>query len=217
MNDGLRKCQEPMPEQQPKETPNSKSTLDRYHVLDLKKIACTKCSKPVIEWKVWDICMNRLNNKMSHEWHVAINQFNTEKTEPWVHWMYEAKNLADEVPRMILLFERERTDKLEKLHQQCSHQEPVKLKENFLSCCLGKRCSECPYLKAIELAKLSPEEIDQAKAWTCATHILTESGAQEFLDTSEGYILTEGDKLYWKNVYDSMAAMEDENSFDPEE
>jgi hypothetical protein len=157
--------------------------------------------------------MDRLDSKTAHAWHVAINQFNWPKLgKEWAGFMYDAKDLADEVARMALLFQQERTNGLRTIHQQCSRSEPVKLKENFLSCCLGKRCSQCPFLQALEVAELPAEEIDKAKAWTCAAHILMEKGKQQFLDTSEGYILTEDDKLYWSNVYASLAAGDDSDN-----
>jgi len=52
----------------------------------------------------------RLDHRFSHEWHVAINQFHDGKiwSPDWRRWMYEAKTMADEVPRMAMLFKRER-------------------------------------------------------------------------------------------------------------
>jgi hypothetical protein len=42
------------------------------------------------------------------------------------------------------------------------------------------------------------------QAWTCAAHILEECG-KRLIDTTEGYLMTEDDKMYWINVYSSMA------------
>jgi hypothetical protein len=54
---------------------------------------------------------------------------------------------------------------------------------------------------------MSAEEKDQAKAWTCAAHIEYEKGKRSgILDDSEGYVLHEGDKIYWQNVYESLAS-----------
>ena len=49
--------------------------------------------------------MDRIKYPMSHEWHVAINRHHggTLGAPGWKRWMYEAKSLADEVPRMVLL------------------------------------------------------------------------------------------------------------------
>jgi len=147
--------------------------------------------------------MERLTSDVSHEWHVAINKFSTEKvdTSDWPHFMYEAKSVADEVPRMASMFKQEREGRLRQSHQQCSHSAPEPVADNHLSCALGKRCSECPYLIALDNAKLSPEQIDAAKAWTCATHILMNGGDAAM----EGYLLTEDDKMFWQKTYQGMA------------
>src|ERR1700722_20407837 len=135
--------------------------------------------------------MERLNSRFSHEWHVAINKFNVGKqgTGDWQSFMYEAKAAADEVPRLATLFQMERLGKLPAVHQQCSCCPPEPVPSNHLICCLGTKCSECPMLKALDAADLSADEIDTAKSWTCATHIISKGG-----DVSgEGFILTVDD------------------------
>lgn len=57
--------------------------------------------------------MERLDHKMSHPWHVALNAM-----EGHTSWMYEAKGMADEVPRLVTLFGMERAGKLAKVHHQ---------------------------------------------------------------------------------------------------
>ena len=149
--------------------------------------------------------MKRLDEDMFHKWHVALNNFN-EVGGAFFKWMYAAKQMADEVPRMIQLFELERTGKLPVIHQQCSYQEPVPIKKNRLSCCFGIVCGECEYLEALDDSSLRLEKIDVAKAWTCAGHIMAN---HEDIDTSEGYILTTDDKMFWENVYKSLAGADD--------
>lgn len=153
--------------------------------------------------------MNRLDNTFSHEWHVAINKFNDGKqgTEDWCHWMYEAKAAADEVPRLAALFAREREGNLPKVHVQCEHCAPdhQHIEDNRLTCCIGIDCRACPHLMAIDSAKLTDEQKDQAKAWTCAAHIISEGG--DF--ANEGYILTKDDRMFWDGVYNSLAASDD--------
>jgi len=123
----------------------------------------------------------------------------------WPRFMYDAKEAFNESKRLVILFERERTDKLPKVHKQCSLSPAVPVPENYLTCCLGKKCRECEYLAALDTAAISPEERDTAKAWTCVGHILSEGG-----DISgEGFITTVDDRLYWENVYKSLA-------YDPE-
>lgn len=141
----------------------------------------------------------------NYEWHHALNDYNKIESGEFKHWMYDALTCKNEVPRLARLFKAEREDKLPKIHQQCSMQAPVELKENFLTCCIGTKCKECPHLKALEL-KLSGDELDNAKAWTCTVHILKQPTRS--IDSSEGFILTEDDKMFWQNVYKSMSSDE---------
>lgn len=152
--------------------------------------------------------MERLDHRLSHEWHVAINEYNADKfgKDTYGRFMYEAKALADEVPRLAVLFKMEREGKLPQVHKQCSMSETEPVKGNHLSCCLGKKCAECPFLLALNNAKLEPEQIDMAKAWTCATHIVSEGGDM----AGEGYIMTVDDRMYWDNVYSSLSQSDEQ-------
>lgn len=148
---------------------------------------------------------NRLDPRFDHVWHVAINQFHDGKigSPEWRSWMYEAKTLADEVPRMMMLFKRERDVLLASVHSQCSRSESVPVVDNHLSCCLGVDCRSCPELLALDKIKgVTPEQIDRAKAWTCAAHIVSSGGDH----AGEGYLLTVDDRMYWDRVYKNMAA-----------
>lgn len=154
----------------------------------------------------------RPDHNFTHRWHVAINQFMFHSGDPkWTRdfskhrWMYEAKAAADEVPRLTMLFERERTGKLAQVHRQCSHSEPEPIPANVLTCCLGVKCAECPQLQGVAKMEGTPEEINTAKAWTCVAHILSEGGDQ----AGEGYILTTDDRMYWNNVYSNLAQTDD--------
>lgn len=149
--------------------------------------------------------MKRLEYPFNHEWHCAINKHADElrsdkKEHP--HFMYEAKNMADEVPRMAMLFKKERESSLPQTHRQCSMQEPVPVDNNHLKCCLGVKCKECPALIALEnINRCTPEDSDIAKAWTCASHIVSSGGDV----MREGYILTVDDRMYWDNVYENLS------------
>lgn len=161
--------------------------------------------------------MDRPDHNFTHRWHVAINRFCWPKAgDPPVvrsgdnHWMYEAKNAADEVPRLTRLFMMERTDALPKIHRQCSHAAPEPVIDNVLTCCLGVKCAACPELQAIGTMEGTPEEIDTAKAWTCVAHVLSKGG--DF--AGEGYILTTDDRMYWENVYRSLSGSDDPPSED---
>lgn len=164
----------------------------------------------------------RTTDGTDHPWHVSINRFHQtlrehakkhQDGERWPHrrWMYEAKDLSNEVPRMILLFESEREGKLRKAHQQCGLSAPEPIEENYLTCCLGVQCRKCPELRALDASDLPPSEIDKMKAWTCAGHIVSEGGDH----AKEGYLLTVDDMMFWKRVYESMAADPEESVGDP--
>lgn len=158
--------------------------------------------------------MDRLDHSISHEWHVAINKFNDGKagSGEWCHWMYEAKTAADEVPRLALLFSMERQGTLPKVHVQCAHCAPdhQHIEDNHLTCCLGIDCRACPQLLAIDGAKLTDEQKDIAKAWTCTVHIISEGGDQ----SGEGYLLTKDDRMYWDRVYANLAASDEDDGND---
>jgi len=150
--------------------------------------------------------MNHPDRDMLHKWHVAINNFtfegmNMSSQHPW---MYDAKNLINEIPRIAYWFGQERKGELPKIHRQCSHSESEPIIDNHLSCCLGMKCKECPFLLALEKADVTPEQLDEMKAWTCAAHILNEKG-KRLVDDTEGYILTVDDKMYWEQVYESLS------------
>ena len=151
--------------------------------------------------------MNRPDHRFDHEWHVAINGFTNGKigSPDWPGFMYEAKTMASEVPRMVLVLRQEREGKMEKLHKQCSISPTEPIQDNHLTCCLGVECRKCPHLLALEKAALTPEQQDEAKAWTCAAHIVSKGGDV----MKEGYLLTTGDRMFWDNVYESLTQPED--------
>lgn len=148
--------------------------------------------------------MERLNHTLSHEWHVAINRHAApmmNRRDEWPRFMYEAKTAADEVPRMVMLFRQEREQTLPQTHQQCSMQAPVPVKDNHLTCCKGVKTRECPHLLALEkIERCTPEDVDAAKAWTCAAHIISTGG--DFM--GEGYLLRVDDRMFWDNVHASL-------------
>jgi hypothetical protein len=174
----------------------------------------------------------RLPRDIDHPWHVQINQLDmpldrliVEKdgvlshgpTDEGKSFMYEAKHASQEVPRLALLFAREREGNLTKVHHQCSHDhEGAAVADNHLTCCLGVACRECPFLAAIDKVQtrrdysvrpslevpVTDEERDVMKAWTCVSHILTRGGDP----AGEGYVLTTDDRMYWDNLYHSLSS-----------
>ena len=155
--------------------------------------------------------MERLQYPLSHEWHVAVNRHSDEWRKADKEWgemrfMYEAKSMADEVPRMVMLFRQERENALPQTHQQCSMQAPVPVKDNHLTCCKGVKTRECTHLLALEkIARCTPADVDTAKAWTCAAHIVSTGGDV----MNEGFLLRVDDRMYWDNVYSSLSQAEE--------
>lgn len=142
-------------------------------------------------------------------WHEHVNRFTDGKlgTDKWPSFMYQAMDAASESRRLAGLFRAEREGKLKKVHIQCATvgTPPVAVPYNHLTCCLGVKCRECPYLLALEGGgerALTVDQQDEAKAWTCVSHILMSGGDK----ANEGFILTSDDRLYWDNVYASLAA-----------
>lgn len=138
--------------------------------------------------------------EVNQRWHEALNIYNCPK-EHFYHFMYEAKTASHELKRMILLFGDEREGKLTKIHRQCSRSLPEEVIDNHLTCALGVECRKCPHLQALDKMGIDEISTDEIKAWTCLTHIISEGGDK----AGDGYLITEDDKIYWKNVNESMA------------
>lgn len=155
--------------------------------------------------------MERLQYPLSHEWHVAVNRHGDDWRKDGKEWedmsfMYEAKSMADEVPRMVMLFRQERENALPQTHQQCSMQDQVPVKDNHLTCCKGVKTRECPHLLALErIERCTPADVDTAKAWTCAAHIVSTGGDM----MGEGFLLRVNDRMFWDNVYSSLSQAEE--------
>jgi hypothetical protein len=149
-----------------------------------------------------------LFNRWRNPWHWAVNKFNEDKRDDdRSSFMYHAMDIAEESRRLPLLFKAERSDELPKVHVQCACCAPEHqhIAGNHLTCCLGVKCRECPQLLALDHADLTPEQRDQAKAWTCIAHI----GQHPEADASEGMILTVDDRMYWDQVYARLAASDE--------
>lgn len=118
----------------------------------------------------------------TREWHGALNGKDIRDHAP--RWMYTAKMVSDEVPRMILLFDHERRG-LPQSYKACGHdpRPATPLPDNHLRCALNVECRKCPFLARIEgNAAMTNEAKDEAKAWTCATHILLESKPEHYFE-----------------------------------
>lgn len=132
----------------------------------------------------------------TREWHSAINQYADEhrktadplamvehRASPMM--MYTALKISDELPRAIMLFERERKGENPTHYKMCAHdpRPATPLPDNHLTCLLGKSCRECAMLKAIDANdRMTPEAKDEAKAWTCVTHVLLVSNQDSYFE-----------------------------------
>lgn len=168
-------------------------------------------------------------------WHRAVNEYeapfaagrDVRADRDGKDFMYQARHAAHEVPRLALLFRREREGKLGTVHKQCSHDHAgTPVPDNHLTCCLGVECRKCPHLAALDAVQtrrtftrtgieegtgipiiepvdhpIPAEQRDVLKAWTCVTHILMRGGDH----AGEGYVMTVDDRMYWENVYSSLA------------
>jgi len=148
--------------------------------------------------------MERTKYPLNHEWHVSINRHSDamrKEGKDWPKFMYAAKDMADEVPRLAMIFKQEREGTLTKTHKQCSMQNEVPVIDNHLTCAMGKKCASCPILKSLEKTdRASGEDIDLIKAWTCASHIIS-SG----MHYDCGFVQSVDDQIYWDNVHASLA------------
>lgn len=174
----------------------------------------------------------RCNSDVEHAFHVWINRRQDARRklgETWERDLYEFKDMLGELRRLPVLFRRERLGLLPTVHQQCSHSAPETITDNRLVCALGIATAECPILLDLagefaeqqrnRLARfqsttLQPEHLDELKARVCCWHIYTSAMRDpdlDHVDTSEGYILDEGDRRFWSTVYESMAAGMDDD------
>lgn len=171
----------------------------------------------VVDWPKVPL-RNGAKDRIDHEWRVAINKFSYTEWQAgreWPHWMYQAKAAALEVPRLALLFQKERTGNLCVTFRRfncCGDGKHVV--DNHLTCCLGEKCRECPFLDALDKAEMSEESRDWIKAWTCAGHILSTGGDM----MNEGFIHTVYDRMFWDSVHSLASAygQEDEEKPNPD-
>lgn len=155
---------------------------------------------------------DRERRDMRQKWHEQVNRHaHGFRGDDWPRFMYEAMHLFDEVPRLTLLHGRERRGELARTTRHCSFSPTEAVPDNHLSCCLGVKCRECPHLLALDKAVLTPEQIDEAKAWTCAAHIVASGGDV----ANEGYLLTVDDRMFWDRTYESLAAGLDHDEEQP--
>lgn len=169
-----------------------------------------------------------------HVYHVWINRRQDEirkKGGEWEYSLYEFKSLMHLLEHGGKRIEEAYTGKLRQVHQQCSRTAPQKIEKNCLKCCLGKDVTECEILVSIKntfddergrecgtlrkfYADVPDSEMYRLMAQTCAWHIYkTVTKGQEghwACDTSEGHLMDTSDRMFWGNVYASLAQADSE-------
>lgn len=157
---------------------------------------------------------SRIISDTLHNQHTRINKLSSELGYSEVRFMYTAKDLPGEIERMKSQHRRERLGTLPNQFVKCAtFQSPaVPIENNYLQCALGVKCKECKYLKAIdEVQTADPSLIDEMKAYTCATHIVQQIATKQY-DMSEGFLQDKEDRMYWQNLYKSLAMSEENES-----
>lgn len=157
------------------------------------------------------------DSRARHAWHAQINRHmdaRRESGESHLSWMYMGKELAHEVPRMAKLHGMERRGELATDHVQCHNaacdSTPQPVPDNHLTCSLGVECRKCPHLLALDNADMEPEQIDQAKAWTCMAHIVAETKGQGD-QSGEGWLQTVDDRMFWDRLYANLNTQPDKD------
>ena len=175
--------------------------------------------------------MSDVLSRVDHIWHVWMNQRKAYSSDdPFERGLYEFKSLVQFLEYGHQQIQRAYEGKLRTTHQQCSRTAPEPIKENRLKCCLnGTDVTECPILLSLkETAEkerqpltfrdgtkfdrhVSDEEVYRLMARTCAWHIFAKAigstSGWHGIDTTEGYLMDESDRMFWRNVlYESMAA-----------
>lgn len=162
----------------------------------------------------------RSKREADHLWHVWMNRRNFDRPgkSPHEHSLYEFKHMLQFLDYGHVVIGNAFEGKLPKVHQQCSHQAPMEIKENALRCaCEGQDVTKCPILLSVKAVfddnkahyDVPVEQLYRTMAKTCAWHTYKVScGVEEGpfkIDTSEGYLLDESDRMFWSTVYNNMA------------
>jgi hypothetical protein len=159
-------------------------------------------------------------------WHVWINRRQDERRargEEWERSLYEFKGMLGELRRLPHWIKRARTGDLPTVHQHCSRSPVERIPTNRLVCALGVDVTQCEILKSLRSTfdeerrrpyygeRIGEDEVDRVSAAVCCWHIFTSAiGDGPWIDTSEGYVQDESDRLFWQRTYELMAMDGDE-------
>jgi hypothetical protein len=172
------------------------------------------------------------DRSLEHIWHVWINrrqEMRRAETPDATqeHSLYEFKSMLQFLEYGHRLIQDAFEGKLATTHKQCSHSPTLPILNNVLKCAIGTEVTTCPILLQLRetfqsqiesitpfngekpYGDLPPKSVYGLMAKTCAWHIYaTSCRVQEGwggIDTSEGYLMDESDRMFWARVYESMA------------
>ena len=172
-----------------------------------------------------------MNDKLDHIWHVWINRRNRldgdnprqpSVTDPPMGSMYSWKSALQTLTWAPGALKKAFTGALATQHQQCSHCKPVPVENNELRCYLGQDVTKRPILLDLQacfkeqptcLASVADDDIYEVMGAVCIWHMLAADWAQDrkdlpppaFIDWNESAFQDKSDRMFWENVYTSMA------------
>lgn len=167
------------------------------------------------------------NSSLDHLWHVWINarQHELRDADPkhqFEHSLYEFKNMLDFLSYGHKVIADAFEGRLTKTHKQCSRSPELPVLNNRLLCAIGTNVVDCPILLSLKKSfeargehyqDVEPAAVYELMAKTCAWHIYKTkiNGTEEWggIDTSEGYMHDESDRMFWSTLYANMAAVDD--------
>ena len=173
-----------------------------------------------------EVTDHKIESSLSHIWHCWINKYQDSRRASGLERarsLYEFKSALDFLRYGHLQLRDAFEGKLATKHQQCSHQLPVPILNNKLKCALGTEVLMCPILAGLktefEAQKAYVYPFNGEKAYshvpdqaiyllmsrTCAWHLLKEATAMGegfHIDTSEGYLTDESDRMFWRGNFD---------------
>ena len=185
----------------------------------------------------------REERSLEHIWHVWINrrqevlreQLSSAHTQE--HSLYEFKSMLQFLDYGHRVIQDAFEGKLPTTYKRCSHSSTLPIVNNTLRCAIGNEVTTCPILlqlrdtfqKEVERAcplngekpygDLPSQSVYSLMAKTCAWHIyMTSCRVQEGwggIDTSEGYLMDESDRMFWQNVYSSLAQGDPDEEDEP--
>ena len=163
-----------------------------------------------------------IESSLDHIWHSWINlrQATERESNPdhqWEHSLYEFKSMLNFLSYGHHSIQKAFEGKLPTIHKQCSRTPSIPILNNTLKCALGNEVTTCPILLQLKetfdnrgkfYEDIPSESVFGLMAKTCAWHIYCKLvQAKEGwggVDTSEGWMMDNSDRMFWDNIYRSM-------------